>query len=50
MLKYNKKLIYCESSQTGARSVQRDGGISVLGDSQSPTGHAAEQTALPDPA
>lgn len=42
--------MYCESSQTGARSVQRDCGISVFGDIQSPTGHDAEQTALGDPA
>ena len=50
MFKCKKNAFYCKDGQALAQVAQRGCGISVLGDTQNPTGCSAEQPALGDPA
>lgn len=45
-----KKIFHCEGYQTLEQVTQRGGGVSILGDTQSLTGHSPEQPAAVDPA
>lgn len=46
----HKTLLYSEGGKTVAQATQRDCGVTISGDIQSPAGHGPGQTALADTA